>query len=282
MFYYLLNFVYMKLIIIWWLLVRLIIVQLDTIKKKVIYPFIGEMKNYLRFPKDEIIRKQWVASLRRKGYNPSNYATLCSRHFRKEDYVVNNKGMKYLKKGAVPSIFNFYEDPTRLNYGQKKILDPITQFEDTLCSSPISVHNNRPVMKLIPCQPALCITDYNNCFPQLKAEMDIESTCQKPVYQSDNSKAIELEEVSDTFERVSSPSRSGSIIRKRGPVLEHIEDFEESDLEIKSKRHQYWNVSQQTFEKYRKRITYLRTKLKKQNEKIRAMNRILDDLKKKQ
>lgn len=82
-----------------------------------------------RFPKDEIIRKKWVTAMRRKDYNPSSHATICSKHFRDEDFLITDKGNKYVRRGAIPSIFEFHEDPAKLNYCAKKILEKNPDFE---------------------------------------------------------------------------------------------------------------------------------------------------------
>nr|XP_023013675.1 zinc finger protein 14-like [Leptinotarsa decemlineata] len=92
--------------------------------------------SFHRFPKDKTIRRKWVAALRRKNYIPSNYATVCSNHFRDEDYYLSGKGTKLLKKGVVPSVFNFHEDSEHLKCGPKKILASNFIFkENTPCSS---------------------------------------------------------------------------------------------------------------------------------------------------
>lgn len=55
--------------------------------------------------------------MRRLNYTPSNTAVICEKHFTIEDYEVNVHGNRVLKKGAVPSIFDF---PSHLKKEIKK------------------------------------------------------------------------------------------------------------------------------------------------------------------
>jgi len=67
------------------------------------------MNMYYRFPKNELIRKEWIEKCRLPaGVNVAS-AKLCSNHFREDDY--SNFGESTakrirLKKNAIPSIFS--------------------------------------------------------------------------------------------------------------------------------------------------------------------------------
>lgn len=43
----------------------------------------------------------------RIDFKPSSSSKICGNHFHHHDYFVNVHGTKTLKKGAIPSIFNF-------------------------------------------------------------------------------------------------------------------------------------------------------------------------------
>ncbi|XP_044262622.1 THAP domain-containing protein 1-like isoform X2 [Tribolium madens] len=62
------------------------------------------------FPKDPILREQWIRALGRLNFVPSIYSKLCSKHFHQSDYICQ-WGQKALKNGTVPSIF---EDPLQI------------------------------------------------------------------------------------------------------------------------------------------------------------------------
>ena len=63
-------------------------------------------KTFHRFPKDESLRKLWIAftGMKKKdpNWNPNNFAVICSDHFHPCDF---NKNKKYLtlKRGSIPS-----------------------------------------------------------------------------------------------------------------------------------------------------------------------------------
>lgn len=59
-----------------------------------------------RFPKDPEQRKRWVIATKRKGFIPTDKSALCSRHFDEADFEVGGL-CRRLKKGAVPTIFDF-------------------------------------------------------------------------------------------------------------------------------------------------------------------------------
>nr|XP_015839706.1 PREDICTED: THAP domain-containing protein 1-like [Tribolium castaneum] len=57
------------------------------------------------FPNDESLRRKWVIAMKREHFEPSKYSKLCSDHFKKD--FVFTFGLKTLKLGTVPTIFNF-------------------------------------------------------------------------------------------------------------------------------------------------------------------------------
>lgn len=59
-----------------------------------------------RFPKDDKVRQQWEAALRRNSFTATPSSRLCSEHFTQEDFDRTGQTVR-LRAGAVPSLFNF-------------------------------------------------------------------------------------------------------------------------------------------------------------------------------
>ncbi|EDO46201.1 predicted protein [Nematostella vectensis] len=66
-------------------------------------------------PSDEEIRKKWLVKIRRDegpSFKISSGTRVCSRHFSEEDYLaLDNAGQRMLKRGSVPSIFDWSSQP---------------------------------------------------------------------------------------------------------------------------------------------------------------------------
>ena len=61
--------------------------------------------------------------MKRKDYNPGSTAVLCSEHFDPEkDYECNVHGNKVLRKGSIPSVFNF---PLNVGSSKTKVRRPL-------------------------------------------------------------------------------------------------------------------------------------------------------------
>lgn len=52
------------------------------------------------------MKKRWIIATRRVNFTPSTSTRICSKHFKLTDYD-NHFGKISLKKGAVPSLFDF-------------------------------------------------------------------------------------------------------------------------------------------------------------------------------
>ena len=105
-----------------------------------------------KFPKDLQLRRLWVFAMKREGFQPSDSSSLCSEHFKAEDFEVGNKSWKnrvhkFLKKGAVPSIFKT-SLPSHLK-AQKK-------------NKPV-LKRLIPVPNLMPQSPPVCLQDDKPC-----------------------------------------------------------------------------------------------------------------------
>ncbi|KAK7929054.1 hypothetical protein WMY93_005449 [Mugilogobius chulae] len=81
------------------------------------------------FPNDVSLRAQWLAKIRREHFTPVNCTRVCSRHFLPTDLVISPKGLRLLKKGAVPVLFawNGYTQPkSRLSVWERRPPPPQT------------------------------------------------------------------------------------------------------------------------------------------------------------
>lgn len=65
------------------------------------------------FPKDKDRRKQWEVKVRRDNWEPTNHSKLCAAHFEKDQFYLDPKGNKRLKKDSVPTLFSFQANPRR-------------------------------------------------------------------------------------------------------------------------------------------------------------------------
>lgn len=94
-----------------------------------------------RFPSDEALKAQWVASVKRVKFNdrksvwaPSPHDCICSEHFHQSDMTVMEK-RTFLKRAAVPSIFSHNPDTPSssravryvLHYGHVPVVDNLQQ-----------------------------------------------------------------------------------------------------------------------------------------------------------
>ncbi|KAG8228799.1 hypothetical protein J437_LFUL006678 [Ladona fulva] len=72
------------------------------------------------FPASKELREKWIKALRRSNFTPNRYSKLCAKHFTPDCYETAPWSyMKRLKKGAVPTLFEF----TQKRKYQKKSLD---------------------------------------------------------------------------------------------------------------------------------------------------------------
>ncbi|GBM08818.1 DNA transposase THAP9, partial [Araneus ventricosus] len=87
------------------------------------------------FPKDETRRKLWESKLKRENFKATNYSTICSRHFSEGCFEREKLGGTWLKKDAVPTIFDFpshlkREDNERKAPKERIILKRQNSFEE--------------------------------------------------------------------------------------------------------------------------------------------------------
>ncbi|XP_073322204.1 THAP domain-containing protein 6-like isoform X2 [Pagrus major] len=95
-----------------------------------------------RFPKDQELRKQWEEALRREGFCATQSSTLCSEHFRQEDFDRTGQTVR-IRNGAIPSVFSF---PAHL---QRPVATRTSRTSKKAPESP-SVDGSQPVQETEP------------------------------------------------------------------------------------------------------------------------------------
>ena len=63
--------------------------------------------SFHRFPKNPILRAQWIQKIRRTGFEVTNHTKVCSRHFDNKLITSTGKGLRVLLPNSVPSLFNW-------------------------------------------------------------------------------------------------------------------------------------------------------------------------------
>ena len=76
------------------------------------------------FPKESTLRNKWAFAMNRKGFQPNNSSSVCSVHFKPEDFEVDERNSSHrkrphLKKNVIPTIFTAGL-PSHLQAGEKK------------------------------------------------------------------------------------------------------------------------------------------------------------------
>lgn len=57
----------------------------------------------IKFPKDTNKKNKWLEALGMKNYNPPSTTTVCSKHFKKEDFK-SDSAKRRLKANAIPYV----------------------------------------------------------------------------------------------------------------------------------------------------------------------------------
>ena len=90
------------------------------------------------FPKDKLLKKQWLHAIRRAKFQPTSHTRVCSDHFRPEDFVEQSWASReagvtrrFLKKGVVPSVFQWTQEkgPSERDMRMQKRQDSVNQAE---------------------------------------------------------------------------------------------------------------------------------------------------------
>ena len=64
-------------------------------------------------PKDKELLKTWLVKIRRDEgphFKVTKHTKICSRHFQKSDFLITQKGRRFLKDKAIPTIFSWTKD----------------------------------------------------------------------------------------------------------------------------------------------------------------------------
>ncbi|PSN44655.1 hypothetical protein C0J52_15737 [Blattella germanica] len=58
------------------------------------------------FPKDPVLKDNWVKAIRRVNWTPSQYSKICSAHFAEADIDRTSLSCVRIRTGSVPSVFS--------------------------------------------------------------------------------------------------------------------------------------------------------------------------------
>jgi hypothetical protein len=71
----------------------------------------GKKVTFHKFTRDKTLKVKWIAGIRRDEkedeFQVTDSTRICSRHFVDDDFTITEKGRKFLKKAAIPSIFQW-------------------------------------------------------------------------------------------------------------------------------------------------------------------------------
>ncbi|CAH1974406.1 unnamed protein product [Acanthoscelides obtectus] len=185
------------------------------------------------------MRKLWLHAIRRENFTASTTTVICEKHFTLEDYEVSVHGNKVLKKVAVPSVFDF---PAHL----KK--EP----------------SHRRVLKRKHEESNSKATEHTLAIAEV-------------VEEPENGNILAAAGPSNLTQKLGfleSSERSNicNLRVRRSPV--YFGDFEISDLNNVQHRKRFWK----TVHKYKKINKYNQCKIRRQRNKIKSLNSLVDEL----
>ena len=103
----------------------------------------GEKVSFFNFPKEPLIRKQWIHAIRRdegKDFVITERTKVCSLHFRSEDLRKSINGRIYIKEGGVPSKFD-WSGPSPKKRKAPTERQPLPAKKKLLTEDNVSVNN---------------------------------------------------------------------------------------------------------------------------------------------
>ena len=73
--------------------------------------------NFNRFPHKKELLSEWIAAVGKNNWYPSKTSVLCGKHFLEDDFVLgsypdSSLKKRFLKKGAIPSVFSIPATPS--------------------------------------------------------------------------------------------------------------------------------------------------------------------------
>nr|XP_008199222.1 PREDICTED: THAP domain-containing protein 5 [Tribolium castaneum] len=172
--------------------------------------------------------------MKREHFEQSKYSKLCSDHFKKEDFVFTF-GLKTLKLGTVPTIFNF---PSHLLKKEPKERSTrFRNFENDGNSAETLVEK--------------VVTESETG----ASEVSVTSSSTSHQEQQPSTSTVPQETLEPQF-----VSKQEGTKRKRSQPI-YVEDFSEADMENPKKAKLMWKLSNNTIVRQKKTIAYLRQKV---------------------
>ena len=165
----------------------------------------GEKVSFFNFPKEPLIRKQWIHAIHRdegKDFVITERTKVCSLHFRSEDLRKSINGRIYIKEGGIPSKFD--------------------------SSGPSPKKRKAPSERQpLPAKKKL-LTEDNSASVNTEVQETIEMSASEPStsFEEDTCKTPDLER---QIAEYLYPGDNCSNIRPRGSVTDVPEDFYNSD-----------------------------------------------------
>ncbi|CAH1993452.1 unnamed protein product [Acanthoscelides obtectus] len=201
-----------------------------------------------RIPRDPNMRKLWLNAIRRENFTPSTTTVICEKHFTPEDYEVSVHGNKVLKKVAVPSVFDF---PAHL----KKEPSP------------------RRVLKRKHEESNSKATEQTLAIGEVVEEPENGDHAD-----DENILAAGPSNITQKlgFLESSEPSNTCNFRVRRSPV--YFGDFKISDLNNVQRQKRFWKTAHETVHKYKKINKYNQCKIRRQRNKIKSLNSLVDEL----
>ncbi|XP_045504401.1 THAP domain-containing protein 1-like isoform X2 [Colias croceus] len=118
--------------------------------------------SYHRFPKEANIKEKWINATGRVNWMPTKFNTICSAHFLNDDFLISNKGHRYIKPTAVPRLKIMHYDPQNITCATSSKQD------SNLLSSDLAVSKKRRISTDLEATPKATI---------LKPEIQTQQFC---------------------------------------------------------------------------------------------------------
>ncbi|GBN37856.1 hypothetical protein AVEN_248900-1 [Araneus ventricosus] len=90
------------------------------------------LESFRRFPKDEERRKIWEIKIRRENFKATKSSRLCSKHFSPDSFDIEKFGGTWLKKTAVPTVFNFHKHVVERKITRKPLVRKTPELEPVI------------------------------------------------------------------------------------------------------------------------------------------------------
>ncbi|XP_015758276.1 PREDICTED: 52 kDa repressor of the inhibitor of the protein kinase-like [Acropora digitifera] len=139
----------------------------------------GEKVSFLNFPKEPLIRKQWIHAIRRdegKDFVITERTKVCSLHFRSEDLRKSINGRIYIKEGGVPSKFD-WSGPSPKKRKAPTERQPLPAKKKLLTEDNVSVNNEvQETIEMSASEPSTSFKEDTCKTPGLEKQIAEQST----------------------------------------------------------------------------------------------------------